>query len=486
MLRRRAVEVEDLLLVAHWADLHAADPKRAPGGRRNWDCRGDRLVQLGGEGTPLVQELCLPELAIARGVHLLTMRAAVADVLDLRHRLPRTWAVVKSLRGEPWLARRIAVMSRSLSPTAVGVVDEAVADALAGEAPARVLAIAEAKVIEADRAAHAAKVEAERRRRYVGLSRIDEHGLRQVIARVEAGDAAWVDAMVDRVADILATRPDLHPDSPEAGRDELRAIAFGWLARPAELLTLLLEAQAEKQASAPEGEEHDEDAHEPAASRATSLSARSLALLTSTDLTRLRPKVVLYVHLHEAALAGVAPGVARVEGLGPHSLEQVTRLVGHSQVVVKPVIDLHDRISVNAYEHPEAVKERLHLITPGEAFPHATRCSRRVDIDHPVPFDPHGPPGQTGDHNAAPLSRTHHRARTHLGYRVTQLGPGEYLWRTPHGLHRLVDARGTHWIDASDAAALTGDDPVDRALARLLHQHRTGQLAPTSPAHCRT
>ncbi|HRD62840.1 MAG TPA: HNH endonuclease, partial [Nocardioides sp.] len=69
---------------------------------------------------------------------------------------------------------------------------------------------------------------------------------------------------------------------------------------------------------------------------------------------------------------------------------------------------------------------------------------RSVDFDHPDPYKPNGPPGQTGDHNAAPLGRRHHRAKTHLGYRVRQLGPGTYLWRTPHGLLRLVDRDGTH------------------------------------------
>ena len=55
---------------------------------------GDRLVQVGGEGTPLVQDLCFAELGIARRVHPLTARALVADSLDLRHRLPLTWAEV--------------------------------------------------------------------------------------------------------------------------------------------------------------------------------------------------------------------------------------------------------------------------------------------------------------------------------------------------------------------------------------------------------
>ena len=77
------------------------------------------------------------------------------------------------------------------------------------------LAVAEAKIIEADPALHQERVEAERRRRYVSSSRTDEFGLRTVIARVEAGDAVWVEAIVARVAEILA------PRYPDATADEL-------------------------------------------------------------------------------------------------------------------------------------------------------------------------------------------------------------------------------------------------------------------------
>ena len=52
VVRRRA-EARDLALAAHWADLHAADPTLGPGGRRAWNGQ-DRLVDFGGEGTPMV------------------------------------------------------------------------------------------------------------------------------------------------------------------------------------------------------------------------------------------------------------------------------------------------------------------------------------------------------------------------------------------------------------------------------------------------
>ena len=179
------------------------------------------------------------------------------------------------------------------------------------EAAGRVLAVAEAKIIEADPALHDERVEAERRRRYVSSSRTDEFGLRTVIARVEAGDAVWVEAIVARVAEILA------PRYPEASADEVRSIAFGWLARPAELLALLLEHR----------DPQEELELEP--SRATAFPADLLDALREVDLSPLAPKAVLYVHLHEAAVHG-AGGVARVEGLGPVTLTGLQALLART------------------------------------------------------------------------------------------------------------------------------------------------------------
>ncbi len=132
-----------------------------------------------------------------------------------------------------------------------------------------------------------------------------------------------------------------------------------------------------------------------------------------------------------------------------------------------PVIDVAHAVSVNAYEHPETIKERIRLLRPVDAFPHASRISRNVDLDHPVPYRPNGPPGQTHSHVSQPLSRTGHRAKTHLGYQCTPLPTGETVWQTPHGRHRLVDHHGTHHLTQDDYTALTSDDPLDRALARL-------------------
>jgi hypothetical protein len=431
---RRLAEVRDLEVVAQWAAVHSGDPTHA------WDA----LVQLGGEGTPSVQDSCLGEIALARGTGVTATSNALADVLDLLHRLPETWAVCAGGAAELYVARRVAKLSRHLPADGVGVVDRAIARIIAHEAGGRVLAVAEAKIIEADPGLHDERVEAERRRRYVSSGRTDEYGLRTVIARVEAGDAVWVEAIVARTAEILT------PRYPEATADEVRSIAFGWLARPAELLQLLLEHRD------PQETLELDTAPEP--SRATAFPADLLDALRSVDLSPMAPKAVLYVHLHEAAVRG-AGGVARVEGLGPVTLTGLQSLLARTHLTVRPVLDLSERVRTTAYEHPESLKERVHLTTGGDYWPYATSASRRVDYDHPTPYDDTGPPGQTGSHNSGPLGRRHHRWKTHAGYRARQCGQGRYVWLTPHGLGFLVDHRGTHLITAGQARLILDAPP---------------------------
>ncbi len=411
--RRRCAELDDLLVASHWAALHSSDP-RHDSGRRVWS--EDRLIHVGGEGSPRVQEFCIAELAMVRQVHPLTGQALIADVLDLQHRMPLTWAKVAALEAESWVARKVASMTRGLPLAVIDIVDQAVAAIIATESPTRVLTVTQAKIIEADPVTHAEKEAAERKRRYVALSRADEHGLRHVIARVTAGDAHWVDVMIDRVADVIGH------DHPDAGRDELRSIAYGWLARPADLLELLSGGDR---------------------TAATDRGGR---------------KAVVYVHLHEAAVEGLTSGVARVEGLGPLAMDRLRDLVGQAHIRVTPVRDLADRVRLSHYEHPTALKERIRLITGGDRFPYSGSEGIGADFDHPTPFRDTGPPGQTGTHNSAPLGRRHHRWKTHAGYTCRQCGDGRYVWRTPHGRYFLVDHTGTRPLDPV-AGAMIADAP---------------------------
>src|SRR5689334_3855171 len=70
---RRLAGADRLRLLLAWADLHADDPQASPGAvpvSRG----GDRLISLGGEGTPQVAELCWAELAIALATGVIALR----------------------------------------------------------------------------------------------------------------------------------------------------------------------------------------------------------------------------------------------------------------------------------------------------------------------------------------------------------------------------------------------------------------------------
>ncbi|MDT0203989.1 hypothetical protein Q9R27_18710, partial [Nocardioides sp. AE5] len=336
-------------------------------------------------------------------------------------------------------------MTRHLTHAEAGYVDAAVADALAGEQPGRLFTLVEAKVIEANPEEHARRIATERARRYVSVGRVDEAGLRHVIARVEHGDAVWVDALIGRVAEILAVR-DTATGAPERDVDLRRSEAFGWLARPAELLALLLEhaqpdhdddaeaarvdeedpesarvdeedpesarvdeqvaesarvdtdgaCSGEESGAVPEDAEaapvddgdEPEDAPEdgePGSGWVRGFPTRLLDTLRSIDPAKLRPQAVVYIHLHQTALDGTSGegmGVARVEdGGGPRLYDHVKEIVTNAHVTIKPVIDLNDHVNVNAYEHPHWLRERIHLINPFEPFPHSTRGDRRAGTD---------------------------------------------------------------------------------------------------------
>ena len=321
LVERRSVEFREITLALCWADLHASDPRDdpvAPGTRRD-PLGGDILIATGGDGTPMIRDLCVHEFGLARRTSAASARALICDSLDLRHRLPHTWLMTRAGECEVWLARKIASLTRELDRHQVIGRGPRIAPMLGSNAPGKVLRVLAGLIIDADPAAHQARVEAAARARYLKVTATDEHGLRLIIARVNAGDGAWFDAMTTRIADVLTTRPD-HTrhlgDHPS--RDVLRAEAISWYTRPAELLQLLLEAEtvhdaADDGTDGRQGDDadvedddqdmdHDEEEPEPPVeerpSRTMAVPAHVLDTLKTLDLTRMRPKVDLHVHLH--------------------------------------------------------------------------------------------------------------------------------------------------------------------------------------------
>jgi hypothetical protein len=154
------------------------------------------------------------------------------------------------------------------------------------------------------------------------------------------------------------------------------------------------------------------------------------------------------VHLTDHTLA-TGSGVLRAETIGPLLAAQLGELIGYGPYTVKPVIDLNDAVSVDAYEIPTRIRDRVRFTYPVELFPYGNReTTSTIDLDHIEPYDPHGPTGQTSTTNLAPLGRFGHRVKTHArGWSVRRIDYRTLEWTTPHGFIFHVDPNGTHRID---------------------------------------
>jgi hypothetical protein len=115
--------------------------------------------------------------------------------------------------------------------------------------------------------------------------------------------------------------------------------------------------------------------------------------------------------------------VARVEDAGPQLLNRLHALLSdHCSINLKPVIDAARRpCPVDSYEIPARLREQLQLRNPADVFPHAAAVTRRIDLDHTIPYlspDRAGPPGQTRIGNLGPCTRRHHNYKTSGGWQV--------------------------------------------------------------------
>ncbi|GAA1924110.1 hypothetical protein [Nocardioides hwasunensis] len=123
---RRQAEVEVLDAALEWAHAHVVTSDADAAG---WlpetihSLFGEQAIPIAGPGTPLVAEFAVHELAATLEVSHEATLALLGDVLDLAHRLPRLWTLVKTLRVPARLAREAARESRDLDVAAAGHAD---------------------------------------------------------------------------------------------------------------------------------------------------------------------------------------------------------------------------------------------------------------------------------------------------------------------------------------------------------------------------
>ena len=65
------------------------------------------------------------------------------------------------------------------------------------------------------------------------------------------------------------------------------------------------------------------------------------------------------------------------------SVQSLSEVLGHADVSVKQVIDHRVRPRVDAYEHPEAVKDHVWTQSGGDVFPFSPRSATRDRVQTP-------------------------------------------------------------------------------------------------------
>ncbi|MBY9073844.1 hypothetical protein K1X13_03320 [Nocardioides sp. WL0053] len=236
-LRRVRVEAERdvFLLVAHFADLCHADSVQRSAARAGRVFTGmERAVCLGGVGTPLVREFAASEVAGELEISSYAARALLADVLDVRHRLPRLWARVTACEVATWVARKVAVATRDLTPEQALFVDAGVAEYADGRLSwSRFETVLEARVVEADPEAAAAREAAAAAEQFAKVGRSNEHGQKTLYVRSTAAVITRIDATLDYLCQALRALGETE------NADELRVKAMLLLANPLQAVELL-------------------------------------------------------------------------------------------------------------------------------------------------------------------------------------------------------------------------------------------------------
>ncbi|WP_415836836.1 DUF222 domain-containing protein, partial [Nocardioides marinus] len=309
------------------------------------------MLELAGPGAPEVSEFAVIELAAALGRSTDSGRMLLSDAVEARYRLPKCWQRLVDGQVQVWRVRRVADLTRTLTAEAAAFVDAHLAHVvhtasfatvkrLVAEAAARF----DPEMAEMEEVDTAASLHV-----HLDLTTAWSIGTANGVhlsGLLDRADAEELEAAIRTIADQLAAAGST--DS----LDVRRAKALGYLSRGD--LTLDL----------------DTSPAEPGGRAATSASEERASRPPRSSRPR---QVVLHLHLSDAALRGnEGPGTPEIDPdtgrLGLH----LARLENHHQtltadtvrewlavpganIVVKPVVDLHDQIAVDAYEIPDRI-----------------------------------------------------------------------------------------------------------------------------------
>ncbi|MCW2858053.1 MAG: hypothetical protein JWR52_3668 [Marmoricola sp.] len=397
--------------VLEWADAHqVADPDD-----QQIATFGDTPVSLAGAGAPHVSQFAVLEFGAVLGMSRRSVELLFADVIELGHRLPTTWARVAAGELRVWRARQVAQATQILSPEAAAYVDAQVARYASRISPAELQRLVDAAIV-----------------------RFMPRHAEDVAARAE--ESQFLEIAYDQPSYTGTCRVSGELDLPDA-QDLEQAVRAG-AAQQQELGSQLSlgARRAKALGNLARGElEFDYNSGLPEPAEGSTLG-------DVKPPTVQQRQVVLYLHLADAALAGSTGQSGVMENAGRHlvTADQVRDWCSTAgRVTVRPVLDLAEHLTTTSYQPTDRLREQVILRDRVCAFPFCERNARHGDLDHIEAYDPDGPPDQTNSDNLASLCRTHHRMKTFDQWSYTAISPGTYLWRSPHGYSFLVDQTGT-------------------------------------------
>ncbi len=375
-----AAEAAEVLAIASAADLYQVTEEAVFEGM-------EREIRVGHDGTPLVGEFLAAEIGAILGISPGAALNRLAEVLDVRHRLPHLWAAFLEGRLRWWQAANVARRCCELSAQCVDWLDRQLGWAMGVWPWQRILQHLDGWIISADPVRAEEREQLERERRMVNIGRIRD-GHCQIWGTVAAADGIVFDHALTQVAQSLPVEGTL---------EQRRAAAVGVLARQA----------------------HGQD---------------------------VLPSVSLVIHINASdpamALDQDVSGVAEVEGWGAILTQHLPEFLAGSKVTVRPIIDPWAISPQDQHDPSDALRLAVAATMPHDVFPFGSVPAGRCDLDHTQPYRM-GVAGQTAWGNLGPLSRYTHRVKTFGGWRLEQPQPGAFLWTSPHGYRYGVTPHGT-------------------------------------------
>ncbi len=406
---RRAADASMVVAICDLAENYRVDSDEL------LEVLAERRVRVGGAGTPKVSEFVSLELAGLLGCTPVAAGHRIVEALNLKHRHPGLFDAVRALDVDADRALRAASRCGHLTPDAAEAVTRRWVPRQRRLGWSAAFTLLDRLIIESDPGAAIERERKAREDRGIYLWGFQD-GCMNLTGRLDAIDARYLDAAVERLAEVL------EGEHPGLTRDQRRAKAIGVLANPAYATALL---QAASQQGLPMGD--------------------VVPAPVTVPLARLRPTLGVAVHIHCDAL-GDLTGSARLERAGHLTTHLLAEALAGVNVTVHPVIDLPNLEPEDGYLPGRQMRRAVRLAFDTEAFPFSNRSSAGLDLDHTAPYRP-GVRGQTRIGNLSPLSRRVHRAKTAGSWQVEQSRAGILEWTSPLGYRYEVGRTGTRMLN---------------------------------------